>query len=135
MSTVQLRGPRPAVDVHQPSMSRVRTRLSLLKKVEDPVRLVWTTGRDTLSHCLAKTTCKPDVLTMLRWMLFTPLLERTIKQMGYSPDSFIKIGLSRRHSYKVRGCLGAHYETGFTRQFKHGRTEVIRTCTRVESVW
>ena len=35
--------------------------------------------------------------------------------------------------YKIHQTPGAHYESGSTRMFKKGRTEVIRSCSN-ESV-
>jgi len=107
----------------------VRTRLPA-QKVEDPVRLVWTTTEEIrLAIASAKLhanqmsdNVEMDVLHFLHFG------KDGIKQMGYSPDSFIQIGIQTAFQ-KLEGVPGAHYESGSTRQFKHGRTEVIRTCS------
>ena len=51
-----------------------------------------------------------------------------IKGLGFSPDSFIQTALQLAF-FRVQGEVGAHYESGGTRQFIHGRTEVIRSCS------
>ena len=51
-----------------------------------------------------------------------------IKSLGFSPDSFIQTALQLAF-YREQGEVGAHYESGGTRQFLHGRTEVIRSCS------
>jgi len=51
-----------------------------------------------------------------------------IKSLGFSPDSFIQTALQLAF-FRVQGEVGAHYESGGTRQFIHGRTEVIRSCS------
>jgi len=55
-----------------------------------------------------------------------------IKSLGFSPDSFIQIAIQLAF-YRLQKEPGAHYESGGTRQFIHGRTEVIRSCS-IESV-
>jgi len=55
-----------------------------------------------------------------------------IKSLGFSPDSFIQTAIQLAF-YRLQKEPGAHYESGGTRQFIHGRTEVIRSCS-IESV-
>jgi len=51
-----------------------------------------------------------------------------IKSLGFSPDSFIQTAIQLAF-YRLHKEPGAHYESGGTRQFIHGRTEVIRSCS------
>ena len=51
-----------------------------------------------------------------------------IKALGFSPDSFIQTALQLAF-YRVQGEAGATYESGATRQYLHGRTETIRSCS------
>ena len=63
---------------------------------------------------------------------FTNWGKTEIKALGFSPDSFIQMALQAAF-YRDQGEPGAHYESGGTRKFLHGRTEVIRSCS-IESV-
>eukprot|EP00092_Neocalanus_flemingeri_P016041 GFUD01017361.1.p1 GENE.GFUD01017361.1~~GFUD01017361.1.p1 ORF type:complete len:687 (-),score=159.37 GFUD01017361.1:44-2104(-) len=63
---------------------------------------------------------------------FTHFGKSEIKSFGFSPDSFIQIAIQLAF-YRLQKEPGAHYESGGTRQFIHGRTEVIRSCS-IESV-
>jgi carnitine O-acetyltransferase len=55
-----------------------------------------------------------------------------LKKLKISPDSFVQIALQLAY-YRMYGVPCATYETGQTRQFYHGRTETVRSCS-VESV-
>ena len=46
-----------------------------------------------------------------------------IKSLGFSPDSFIQLAIQLAF-YRLAGEPGAQYESGGTRQFRGGRTEV-----------
>jgi carnitine O-acetyltransferase len=55
-----------------------------------------------------------------------------IKRLRQSPDSFVQMAIQAAF-YRLHGVAGAHYETGGTRVFLHGRTDIIRSCS-AESV-
>ena len=52
-----------------------------------------------------------------------------IKAIGLPPDAFVQICLQLAF-YRMHNYVAPTYETGSTRQFFHGRTETIRSCTR-----
>jgi len=58
--------------------------------------------------------------------------KKFIKSQKISPDSFIQMAIQLAF-YRIHGEPGAHYESGSVRQFLHGRTECIRSCS-LESV-
>ncbi len=45
-----------------------------------------------------------------------------------SPDTFVQIAIQLAY-YRLYGKLVPTYETGHTRQFRHGRTETVRSAT------
>eukprot|EP01079_Euglenida_sp_SAG-EU17-18_P005804 gene5804-1035_t len=51
-----------------------------------------------------------------------------IKNHGMSPDAFVQLAIQLA-SYKMTGIPCATYESASTRQFLHGRTETVRSCT------
>ena len=55
-----------------------------------------------------------------------------IKKQRVSPDSFVQMALQYAF-YRLHKTPGGHYESGGIRAFKHGRTDVIRSCS-TESV-
>ncbi|KAI9277721.1 acyltransferase ChoActase/COT/CPT [Umbelopsis sp. AD052] len=50
------------------------------------------------------------------------------KHAKVSPDAFFQMSLQLAY-YKIHKKVNATYETASTRQFLHGRTETIRTCS------
>jgi hypothetical protein len=50
------------------------------------------------------------------------------KYAKVSPDAFFQMSLQLAY-YKIHKKVTATYETASTRQFLHGRTETIRTCS------
>ncbi|XP_077978654.1 peroxisomal carnitine O-octanoyltransferase-like [Glandiceps talaboti] len=55
-----------------------------------------------------------------------------LKSKRIHPDAFIQSAIQLTY-YKLHGKPGPTYETATTRQFYHGRTETVRTCT-VENI-
>ena len=51
------------------------------------------------------------------------------KQLKTSPDALVQMGLILGYYRLNNGELPATYETAHTRQFYHGRTETIRSCS------
>ncbi|KAJ9588507.1 hypothetical protein L9F63_018119, partial [Diploptera punctata] len=51
-----------------------------------------------------------------------------IQSFKLHPDSFVQIALQMAY-YKLHGKPAPTYETATTREFYHGRTETLRTCT------
>ena len=51
------------------------------------------------------------------------------KELGTSPDALVQMGLILGYYRLNNGELPATYETAHTRQFYHGRTETIRSCS------
>lgn len=51
-----------------------------------------------------------------------------IKSQGLSPDSFIQVAMQLAF-YRIHKELGATYESASTRQYRGGRTEIIRSAT------
>jgi hypothetical protein len=58
--------------------------------------------------------------------------KETIKKFRLSPDSFVQNVIQLAY-YRHYGAFRATYESAQTRQFYHGRTETVRSCTK-ESV-
>eukprot|EP01006_Ploeotia_vitrea_P029396 TRINITY_DN61952_c0_g1_i1.p1 TRINITY_DN61952_c0_g1~~TRINITY_DN61952_c0_g1_i1.p1 ORF type:complete len:742 (+),score=90.42 TRINITY_DN61952_c0_g1_i1:18-2243(+) len=52
-----------------------------------------------------------------------------IKHSGFSPDAFTQVALQLTY-YGIFGELTGTYEAASTRQFLHGRTETVRSCTK-----
>jgi carnitine O-acetyltransferase len=51
-----------------------------------------------------------------------------IKKLKMSPDAFVQMAFQLTHQ-RVRGQIGATYESIATRQYRHGRTEAMRVVT------
>lgn len=51
-----------------------------------------------------------------------------IKSMGFSPDAFFQLILHASY-YSIYGCARNGFEPVHTRQYLHGRTDVVRTTT------
>jgi carnitine O-acetyltransferase len=51
-----------------------------------------------------------------------------VKQLGMSPDAFVQMAYQLAHK-RVRGRVGATYESIATRQYRRGRTEAMRVVT------
>jgi len=58
--------------------------------------------------------------------------KNTIKKWKVSPDSFVQMAMQLAY-YRTYGTVGATYESGATRRFRHGRTETCRSVS-IESV-
>ena len=96
-----------------------------------PPHLLDFTVTEPLKEAIADAGVKLDALVEevdLALLHFTHWGTAEIKSLGFSPDSFIQTALQLAF-YRVMGEVGAHYESGGTRQFIHGRTEVIRSCS------
>ncbi len=57
-----------------------------------------------------------------------------IKKVGVSPDAFIQMSLQLTY-YKLYGKFVATYESGATKKYYHGRTEVVRACSAAACDW
>ena len=57
-----------------------------------------------------------------------------IKKFNMSPDAFVQMAIQLGYK-KTHGESRATYETGMTRQFRHGRTETIRTVSKESVAW
>eukprot|EP01121_Diplochlamys_sp_Union-15-3_P016098 TRINITY_DN5417_c0_g1_i1.p1 TRINITY_DN5417_c0_g1~~TRINITY_DN5417_c0_g1_i1.p1 ORF type:complete len:515 (+),score=95.52 TRINITY_DN5417_c0_g1_i1:281-1825(+) len=57
-----------------------------------------------------------------------------IKSRGISPDSIAQYSMQLAY-FRVHGKLTATYETGHTRAFYHGRTDVVRVCSSEGLEW
>ena len=96
-----------------------------------PPQLLDFTVTEPLKEVIAEAGVRLDALVEevdLALLHFTHWGTAEIKSLGFSPDSFIQTALQLAF-YRVMGEVGAHYESGGTRQFIHGRTEVIRSCS------
>ena len=51
-----------------------------------------------------------------------------IKKQGFSPDSFLQMAIQLAF-YRIHETPGAHYESAGLRRYKHGRTDIIRSCS------
>lgn len=51
-----------------------------------------------------------------------------VKSQRFSPDSFVQMGFQLAF-FRIHGVPGATYESGGLRLFRHGRTDVIRSCS------
>jgi carnitine O-acetyltransferase len=96
-----------------------------------PPTLLDLTVTEPLVKAISEAAEKMDALAAdldLALLHFTHWGTTEIKALGFSPDSFIQTALQLAF-HRVQGEVGAHYESGGTRQFLHGRTEVIRSCS------
>merc|ERR1712200_311821 len=95
-----------------------------------PLKLEWNFNNNVSTSIVrakenAKKMCDNVEMSVLHFKHFG---KNGIKGMGFSPDSFVQIAIQTTFQ-RLEGVPGAHYESGSTRQFKDGRTEVIRTCS------
>jgi len=101
----------------------------------NPVQKLEFVLNDALNLSISKAKTNLDQLVNevdIHVLHFKDFGKNEIKSLGFSPDSFIQIALQLAF-YLLQKEPGAHYESGGTRQFIHGRTEVIRSCS-IESV-
>lgn len=68
--------------------------------------------------------------------------KRTIKKLGYSPDSYAQMiiqlayhRLINKGSKTKVGRIGGTYEAATTRKFQRGRTEAIRVVSEESEAW
>ncbi|NXF36835.1 OCTC octanoyltransferase, partial [Nyctibius bracteatus] len=66
--------------------------------------------------------------------VFTAFGKALIRKKKLHPDTFVQLALQLAY-YKCHGRPGCCYETAMTRQFYHGRTETIRSCTMEAVEW
>lgn len=57
-----------------------------------------------------------------------------IKPFKIHPDTYVQMAIQLAY-YKVHGKVAATYETSQTRQFYHGRTDTVRSCTVESTAW
>lgn len=57
-----------------------------------------------------------------------------IKTFRIHPDTYVQMAIQLAY-YKVHGKPAPTYESAHTRQFYHGRTETVRSCTVESTVW
>ncbi|XP_015752123.1 PREDICTED: peroxisomal carnitine O-octanoyltransferase-like [Acropora digitifera] len=57
-----------------------------------------------------------------------------IKPFKIHPDTYVQMAIQLAY-YKVHGKAAATYETSQTRQFYHGRTDTVRSCTVESTAW
>lgn len=62
-------------------------------------------------------------------LIFTDYGKQFIKTQKFSPDSFIQMAIQFAF-YRLHHEPGAHYESAGTRLYVHGRTDVIRSCSK-----
>lgn len=63
------------------------------------------------------------------YLHFTDFGKNFIKSQKFSPDSFIQMAIQFAF-YRLHFTPGAHYESAGTRLYVHGRTDVIRSCSK-----
>ena len=61
--------------------------------------------------------------------VFDPFGKSRLKELHLHPDAFVQVVLQAA-IFKTHGKALPTYETATTRQFYHGRTETVRTCTQ-----
>jgi len=101
----------------------------------NPVQKLEFVINDALDNAISKAKENLDSLVNevdMHVLHFKHFGKNEIKSLGFSPDSFIQTAIQLAF-YRLQKVPGAHYESGGTRQFIHGRTEVIRSCS-IESV-
>lgn len=64
----------------------------------------------------------------MEYHVFSDFGKKRIKEMGFHPDAFVQV-LLQAAIFKTHNRGLATYETATTRQFYHGRTETVRSCT------
>ncbi|XP_048580177.1 peroxisomal carnitine O-octanoyltransferase isoform X2 [Nematostella vectensis] len=57
-----------------------------------------------------------------------------IKRLGVHPDTFCQLAIQLTY-YRMHNKPGTAYETAQTRQFYHGRTDTVRSCTAEAVEW
>uniref|UniRef100_A0A8C9RDP4 Peroxisomal carnitine O-octanoyltransferase n=1 Tax=Scleropages formosus TaxID=113540 RepID=A0A8C9RDP4_SCLFO len=65
---------------------------------------------------------------------FTSFGKAELKKKRLHPDTFVQLALQLAY-YRLHGAPGSCYETATTRQFYHGRTETMRSCTLEAQHW
>jgi len=101
----------------------------------NPVQKLEFVLNDALEQSIARASKNLDELVNevdIKVLHFKHFGKNAMKSLGFSPDSFIQTAIQLAF-YRLQKIPGAHYESGGTRQFLHGRTEVIRSCS-IESV-
>ncbi|XP_078621988.1 peroxisomal carnitine O-octanoyltransferase-like isoform X1 [Branchiostoma floridae x Branchiostoma japonicum] len=65
---------------------------------------------------------------------FTDYGKKFVRSFHLHPDSYVQCALQLAY-YRLHGRPAPAYETGMTRQFYHGRTETVRSCTQEVVEW
>ncbi|EKX36283.1 hypothetical protein GUITHDRAFT_165783 [Guillardia theta CCMP2712] len=99
------------------------------KKVKT-IRLKWKLSSD-IAEAIDKASIKYEELvskTDLHVLNMRYFGKGFIKKCEMSPDAFVQMALQLAY-YRLHGCITLSTETAHTRQFFHGRTEVVRTVS------
>lgn len=67
-------------------------------------------------------------------LVFDTFGSSEIKKLGFSPDAFVQMSIQYAYR-KMSGHYGATYESVQVRNFKHARTECVRSCSEASANW
>lgn len=71
---------------------------------------------------------------LLKFHVFEDFGKNWMKAQKIHPDAFVQMSLQLAY-YTAYGKMAPTYETATTRQFYHGRTETVRSCTSEAKVF
>ena len=66
----------------------------------------------------------------IRLLIFDDFGKGYVKKCKLSPDAFIQMAIQLAY-YRLYQCCVLTYESASTRVFRHGRTETIRSCSKL----